>query len=326
MSDFLTRLVQRTRGEAAVVRPVSHAVTSPDPTGAAWDEQIAVREAPPLARAPHAALPPLQVPVAAVAVAPSVPAPLSRPDPHRELERASEVQVASIAASDAAPAIADSASSQTAASPLALETLAASLPSAAPRVTVPQPTVASQTVARQTDPRQTVALPLTPAVRTPPAAPAAPLVPARESKTHSLAESIAARLPSVAAPPSPRPPSTPVALAPAQPAQALAAEPAPTPARPAPLAAAAAFGVAAPGQIARPVDDPAQLPSRSARRAAETALREHSTRVEVSIGRIEVRLPARPRKAADETPSLAQRRAPVGLAEYLASRETGKSR
>lgn len=71
MSDFLSRLVQHSRGEAATVRPVSHAVTAPDPGGMAWDERVTEREAPPLARSPRA----LYVPwlVHAKATAPMAP-------------------------------------------------------------------------------------------------------------------------------------------------------------------------------------------------------------------------------------------------------------
>src|SRR5262245_1534103 len=49
MSHFLSRLVQRTRGDLATLRPVMHAVTGPDPDGVAWDERMIERDAPPLA-------------------------------------------------------------------------------------------------------------------------------------------------------------------------------------------------------------------------------------------------------------------------------------
>ena len=39
MSGYLSRLVQHTRGESAIVRPVMPAVTAPDPGAAAWDAQ-----------------------------------------------------------------------------------------------------------------------------------------------------------------------------------------------------------------------------------------------------------------------------------------------
>jgi hypothetical protein len=74
MSDFLSRLVQHTRGETATVRPVFHAATAPDPGAMAWDEQVTAREAPPLARSPRARHVPLLAAMAPAAVVPPAPA------------------------------------------------------------------------------------------------------------------------------------------------------------------------------------------------------------------------------------------------------------
>jgi hypothetical protein len=59
-------------------------------------------------------------------------------------------------------------------------------------------------------------------------------------------------------------------------------------------------------------------------RARTELVHETSTTVEVSIGRIEVRLPPRTRSAAEPAPA-APRRPAVGLDEYLRARDGGKA-
>lgn len=391
MSHFLSRLVQRTRGEVATVRPASHAVTAPDPGATAWDEQVMVRETPPLAQSAHTARldpPPSPAGVSSreatvrgdavdawvappnPAAEPELVAPDRRPTENAERaviresstnafdgERTTSARPGAALlvdpAGEAPPfrevMVASSRSPASDGEPLVPPAITApQLPAPPERPAPPAPIagfVHGAPVLRRavstTGPRGVAV-----EASVPPAAPTRPAGPAGDVVPQTAHAQVVARERMSALP---HPAGDAIDVARSSPAQGPIATVAPlrersgetqragagstviAPALPAPPGGRT---VAQAGQLAAPL-----LPARkggaaaevsvrdgAARRAQpsrEPAVREAATTVEVSIGRIEIRLPQPPRAAARDAVS-SPRRAVVGLAEYLRARDTGK--
>lgn len=338
MSDFLSRLVQRTRGEAATVRPVSVAVTAPDIGAAAWDERVIEHEAP-LALSSRAPSPPLlqraraAAPQSAVLTA----APARRGALDGEFGRMREVEpspamVPAAAAPPSSPAAAEFAR--------ALDVVPVS---SEPR--------------RQSASEETEHPALQPAAPPPAVGVAVSLVELRELHVPALSSpsALASPLPTptrtpmaafhvfddtagLLAAPSSLPPNAgtrPVPAAPgAQPTPEVRTE---TVSRRRMLEAEAQSAQRTDGVGAATANAMLTLERAAPRRDLErlsraeisarsdsAAVHEHSTTVEVSIGRIEVRVP--PARGPVATPAAAPRRTAMSLSEYLQSREAGKTR
>lgn len=388
MSDFLSRLVQRTRGEAATVRPVGPAVTAPDLGAAAWDEQVIVREAP-LAvslRAPIALPAPPVIqratagpPVLARAAAESVPAAMGIPG---EVARADESAVERnepVSAAPQGPAspppvpatpgpplaaaaiVRTSSSHQERGQQPQLAEAGTEGPAGRIAITAPAPEpgdpfslvdVRELHVPATPPPAGSLQLLAAPAARSP-----AALAPARAADARTIDVAVDAPTPSPAhtavtlARPAPSPPVTALrdalSAAPARTATAHAeaarlhqaaadataarARPAAADAGAAPAHPAVTDGVSVrllpPLARAEPRRNVAPLsPGRTPLRDDVAPVHEYSTTVEVSIGRIEVRLPPQPRPAAAAEPLPAPRHAAVSLADYLRGRDAGKTR
>jgi hypothetical protein len=343
MSHFLARLVQRTRGETSTVRPVLPAVTAPDPTAAAWDEQLVVREAAPLV-APQ--------------IARSDPGGPSWPEATRaepaaareilgdELPRSVPMHASMPTASVLHPALAESRAELDARRDAFRTSAELAAPSSLPQAASPG--------APAWSPASPTAWPGTPGTsRAAPASRAAPTTlqttsirttadPARDAAATRVPPSAAS--PAGAADVAPAPIATHIASAIARMAggeTARAAMPVDLPGRPDAresnsIAATGAARLGGPprrvGPAYGPISPPA-LADAAARRSAprpglashgapEAQFQEAATTVEVSIGRIEVRLPPRPPTSAGAAPST--RRPVIGLADYLRARDTGK--
>lgn len=366
MSHFLARLVQRTRSEVSTVRPALPAVTAPDPTATAWDEQVMVREADPLAATPQvprvdprglssAGLPragsrgeqvmtgdglPRAVP--ARAPTPGAPAPdwlLAQPRDEPDALRDAFV----VAAPDAG-ALPQAALPGAPAAPRATQAVESAAPAVLPGTlavpgtpeSLPEPPAAwsaapaavrGAAATPQTTPSLATAEPTrgAPASRVPPStaarAGATEATPPRDpiaprTSTAIAREAVASTIPALEAHARI---TAPEARPAAREATAFAPSPEPMLGRPprqaGPLSLPARFD-AAPRPGARP--GPALLG------APPGLVRETATTVEVSIGRIEVRLPPRPPASAG-TPPASPRRPVIGLAEYLRARDTGKT-
>lgn len=319
MSDFLSRLVQRTRGEAATLRPVSHAVTAPDPGRAAWDEQSAAGEAPPLARPPHGARPSFELEegrsLAELAASPrvqrrsacSTPAKWTAPG-QPEHTPAPEPSLAPPAASDPRASL------------RAPELLEPAQPQPT-RVRASELTVTAPT-ARRKDARSAVASAphgvLDEAVALSLAPPHPTAARALERRLRLAEPARAERPAAIEAGPPVRGPLAEDVASPSA-AEDTLVLPAARAAQAGPKLTRALAARVTPVQAAEP-------PLRARREDADASLHEHSTTVEVSIGRIEVRLPQRPRATVDEAPSFAPRCATVGLDAYLSHREADKRR
>ncbi|RYZ03502.1 MAG: hypothetical protein EOO73_27590 [Myxococcales bacterium] len=316
MSDFLSRLVQRTRGEAATLRPVSHAVTAPDPGRAAWDEQSTAREAPPLARPPQGARPSFELEegpsLAELAASPQVQRRSAFSTPGKWTAPGQPEQTPAPEPSLAPPAASDPRASLRAPELLEPAQLQAT------RVRASELTDSAPT-ARREDARSAVASAPHGVLDERVALSLAPPHPAEAralERRRSLAEPTRAERPAATeAGPPVRGPL----------AEDLAS---PSPTEDTLVPPAARVAQAGP-KLTRARVTPVQAtepPRRARREDAEASLHEQSTTVEVSIGRIEVRLPQRPRASVDEAPSFAPRRATVGLDAYLSHREADKRR
>jgi hypothetical protein len=361
MSDFLSRLVQRTRGEVATVRPVGHAVTAPDPGAGAWDEQVIVRE-PPLVRSSRAAAAPTPV-IQRVAVAPPI---LARKATIAAPQASSAAEAAARAA-DRTGGVEDrhwtSAASPATAAPHRLGERAVEEDEAV--AAPPSPSSRDdhgERSRRDEDAHGEIAAPaarsVAPADRLASPAPRARMV---EPEEHLLSVSAlvaaredrdpdeplsatVARAPAAGRAPAPRgaapsPSSRATAeiaapIPPASRAEASAAAVAMDGSEPAPSARSAGALALARAALAQPTlaragawRADAPTPTRRAVIADDaSAVHEHNTTVEVSIGRIEVRLPQPPRPRQAGEPATAPRRAAVSLAEYLRDRDAGKPR
>lgn len=342
MSHFLSRLVQHTLGEAATVRPAVPVVTAPDTTMAVWDERVIARDAPPLA----AAAPSARTPLAAHAAPPSYDSPRAVAPFAAPLERQTAPDVVARRTRDDA-------------SPMA-PTAAATAPTATPGEGAPAPALAaSREVAAAPPVVSTVtarALLVTGAVAAPHPLPARDRGEGDRSP-HPAKASGELRTTVAGAPPTGRPTS-----AGGRPAQAEGRPRDDGEGRDddsAPVTAAARDVPPIDGPLARP-EAPRVNPAReivvtregprassrgsdpdrlvTSRRPADVAAVPHgahdresphlvqeSTTVEVSIGRIEVRLPPAPRAQPAAAPA-AQRRPAVGLGEYLRARDARRPR
>ena len=304
MSHFLARLAGRALGTIAPLRPASPVVTAPDPAGAAWDERANAAEVSTLVAPGRAAAPPVVAPPAPARSEAAAAAPTPRPSaapaaiehrpepsgprpaaPAPEVPRAADAPPTRAAAEvvDRAPAVGSVA--MPAAPPA---------PSATIEITVAEAAWTPTVEARS---RPAVAADVRPAPPTDPAAPAEPAAPSRSA--------FAAPARRASAPPRE---ATPARLVPGGP---RAAPPAP--------GAAPSLAVSSPA-VARGGRDPAV--GRDAAVGRDTplpALPASTTVVEVSIGRIEVRMPPSKQRAGDAP--TAPRGPAVGLDEYLRRRD-----
>lgn len=292
MSHFLTRIVQRTFGEVATVRPVAPPVTAPDAAAPAWDERVTAREAPLLVSAHHSLHrgrvdhPTPLAPEASFAAPPSTQR--GEPTP-RDPAAAGEIPSITWDESPESPPprTASRSLSHASAEPAAL----------APRgALTPQATARGDTPARPQEPARLV----TTARRgAPPAALA--------GDASEVAASPDRPAPTVLREPSAE--ATPPTAATLEPARSATTQRSVT-------AQAAVVRLASAPRV---TDDSPRARAPQEREAPRVV--EETTTVEVSIGRIEVRLPASARGHAPSS-AAAQRRPAVDLAEYLRARET----
>lgn len=308
MSHFLSRLVQRTHGGASIVRPMAHAVTAPDPAAAAWDEQVMDREAPRFARAPS--LRPGWSAIDRLFVSASHP-------PSARLETAPSLRAAAIASREARAAVASLAGAGAGAGAAAAEAEAEGAPETAPPPPAEAPGEPMPANAEESTP---MLAPLD-APRARPRALAAGFASAAAFDDPVIGARVPAR---------PREPMADALPRAADPAGSSPPMPAPAPVPGEPLLGEPLLGdppsdappLAGSTALAPPLARATALAPRG--HASAELIHETTTTVEVSIGRIEIRLPARPRAPAEPSSSESSRPA-VGLAEYLRARDGGKA-